>query len=94
MTHSFKLGQVCSGEGLKFEVIRLDPLIVRCVENNGWWSIESMFKRSNLEPITFVVGGDYYLSLGNETIRNFIFRHAYFPWCSLYEDPNKSIDSH
>jgi hypothetical protein len=84
MEHDFYLGQTCEGEGLKFEIVSLEPLVALCLENSGWWI---QFNRG-LDPVkypTWIVGQEYELTFGTQISRNFNF-HSRLPWCSVYEN--------
>jgi hypothetical protein len=85
MSSGFKLGQFCEGEGLRFEVINLEPLKVRCLENSGWWSQYNK-GLDETKYATWQVGEEYELYLGNSSIGNFNFKNYGLPWCSLYEN--------
>lgn len=81
---TLSLGQVFQGECLQFEVINLEPLTVRCLENSGWWS---RYNRGydEKEHATWKVGEEYELYYGFKAY-NFHTKHGHLPWCSLYED--------
>lgn len=82
MTSTFELGQICKGEGLVFEVIGIEPLRVRCLENSGRWSPEKYVRISSI----WKVGEEYELYFGSEAAgRNWNFRDPQLPWCSIYE---------
>lgn len=92
MNNKFYIGQLIEGEGVKFEVIKLEPLTVKCIEIKGFWANYGK-KDTNGNWVyehgthrrTWVVDEEYELRLGNSDIRNFNFNFD-LPWCSCYED--------
>lgn len=77
---TLSLGQGFQGECLTFEVINLEPLTVRCLENSGWWARYN--KGCEDSHPTWEVGEEYQLYYGHKSY-NF---QGHLPWCSLYED--------
>lgn len=84
---NFTLDQICEGEGMKFQVINLEPLTVLCLEVEGHWKEYGRWKGHNGQYYkTWVPGETYKLYMGNSSIRNFNFCDSRLPWCSLYEN--------
>lgn len=80
-SHKFKPNQICEGEGMKFQVVSLDPLTVLCLEVEGQWKSYAAWQ----DHKTWIPGRTYELKMGNPDIRNFNFLPPDLPWCSVYE---------